>query len=486
MALSALLHPLTNCLASVTYHRVNAGFGLFAMQPVLLWFRRNLRLADNAALIAAAESGRPIIPVYILDDEDIGGASRWWLHHSLVSLDTDLRQMGSSLVLRSGCPDEELSKLARQSGASALYFAKRYEPLSRRLEAKVLLSLQARLDVNAFDDSLLHRPERVLTGSGTPYRVFTPFWKCAISAGDPPAPQPVPKSMDFASHSLESLRLQHLNLLPTEPDWAQGLRDTWVAGESSGLDRIDDVESVVRDYDQHRDRPDLDATSRLSPHLHFGEVSVRQVWHATHRFSIRLRNASGAMALLRQLYWRDFSTYLLFHFPSLPDKPLRTEFEQFPWSGNDSHLHAWQRGITGYPIVDAGMRQLRQTGWMHNRVRMIVASFLVKDLLIPWQTGAAWFLDNLVDADLASNSASWQWVAGSGTDAAPYFRIFNPTLQGKTFDPHGRYVCQWIPELAETTQSEYPMPIVDHGMARQRALEAYRSIRGMRTSKLAP
>jgi deoxyribodipyrimidine photo-lyase len=235
---------------------------------------------------------------------------------------------------------------------------------------------------------------------------------------------------------------------------------------------------VVRDYDQHRDRPDLDATSRLSPHLHFGEVSVRQVWHATHRFSIRLRNASGANALL--------STYLIFHFPTLPDKPLRTEFEGFPWSGNKSQLRAWQRGLTGYPIVDAGMRQLRQTGWMHNRVRMIAASFLVKDLLIPWQIGAAWFVDNLVDADLANNSASWQWVAGCGSDAAPYFRIFNPMLQGKKFDPHGHYVRRWVQELTDGAQSEYPMPIVDHAAARQRALEAYRSIKGMRTSKLAP
>ena len=486
MVAGALLHSLTNHLASIGYHCVIACLEIFTVQPVLLWFRRNLRLSDNAALIAAAESGRPIIPVYILDDQDIGGASRWWLHHSLLRLNSSLQQLGSSLIFRSGSAHEELSKLARQTGAAALYFAKRYEPLSRRQEVDVLSSLQARLDVHAFDDSLLHRPDQVFTGSGTPYRVFTPFWRAASAVGEPPTPRRVPKSIEFASQSLESLQLSQLNLLATESDWAQGLRDTWVPGESSGLDRIDDIESVVRDYDRHRDRPDLDGTSRLSPHLHFGEVSSRQVWHATHRFSIHLRNASGAAALLRQLYWRDFSTYLLFHFPSLPDKPLRTEFERFPWSGNNSHLHAWQRGMTGYPIVDAGMRQLRQTGWMHNRVRMIAASFLIKDLLIPWQTGAAWFLDNLVDADLASNSASWQWVAGSGTDAAPYFRIFNPTLQGKKFDPSGQYIRQWIPELTDTTKSEYPMPIVDHGMARQEALVAYRSIKGIQTSKLAP
>lgn len=456
------------------------------MQPALLWFRRNLRLADNAALIAAAESGRPIIPVYILDEQDLGGASRWWLHHSLASLDNDLRALGSSLVIRSGLAHEVLGQLAEQTGAAALYFAKRYEPLSRRQEADVLGSLETRLDVQAFDDSLLQPPEQLMTGSGTPYRVFTPFWKSASAAGDPPAPRPVPESAKFASHACDSLQLQQLNLLPTKPDWAQGLRDTWMAGEASGLDRIDELESVVSDYDQHRDRPDLDATSRLSPHLHFGEVSVRQVWHAVHRFSLQLRNSGGASALLRQLYWRDFSSYMLFHFPSLPDKPLRAEFEQFPWSENKSQLRAWQRGMTGFPIVDAGMRQLRQTGWMHNRVRMIVASFLVKDLLIPWQTGAAWFLDNLVDADLANNSAGWQWVAGCGTDSAPYFRIFNPTLQGKKFDPHGRYVRQWIPELAEATQPDYPAPIVDHGVARKNALDAYQSIKGLKNSIPAP
>lgn len=350
----------------------------------------------------------------------------------------------------------------------------------------MLSSLQARLDIHAFDDSLLHLPERLLTRNGTPYRVFTPFWKAASAIGELPAPLPAPESIQFATHSLVSSRLADLDLLPTASDWAQGLRDTWVPGESSGLNRIDDLESKVQDYDEHRDRPDLDATSRLSPHLHFGEVSVRQVWHAAHRLSLQVRNANGAIALIRQLYWRDFSSSLLVHFPTLPDKPLRTEFEDFRWSGNTAQLRAWQRGMTGFAIVDAGMRQLRQTGWMHNRVRMIVASFLVKDLLIPWQTGAAWFLDNLVDADVASNSASWQWVAGCGADAAPYFRVFNPILQGRKFDPHGHYVRRWVPELTDGAQSEYPLPIVDHGAARKRALEAYRSIKGMRTAKLAP
>lgn len=456
------------------------------MPPVLLWLRRNLRLYDNAALIAAAESGRPIIPVFVLDDAKVVSASRWWLHHSLLRLDSGLRAFGSSLVIRSGTAHEELAKLVAQTDASAIYFAKRYEPLSRQQEAHVDSTLRKRIDIHAFDDSLLHQHERVLTGDGRPYRVFTPFWKAASAGSDPPAPRPIPDNIQFAKHTLESLQLSRLNLLPTEPDWTQGLRNTWTPGESSGLNRIDEIGDFVRHYDVHRDRPDINATSRLSPHLHFGEVTTRQIWHATKQSSADLRNMAGAAALLRQLYWRDFSAYLLFHFPSLPIKPLRSEFEQFPWSVNGLHLQAWQRGMTGYPIVDAGMRQLRQTGWMHNRVRMIVASFLIKDLLMPWQTGAAWFLDNLVDADLASNSASWQWVAGCGTDAAPFFRIFNPTLQGKKFDPDGQYVRRWIPELADATRSNYPAPIVDHGIARQSALKAYQSVKGIRTSKLAP
>jgi deoxyribodipyrimidine photo-lyase len=455
----------------------------FHVQPVLLWFRRNLRLADNAALIAAVESGRPVIPVYILDDQDIGGARRWWLHHSLLSLDNDLRQMGSSLVLRSGSPRKVLTEIAEQVGASALCYSRRYEPASRRQEDKVQTALAESISIQVSDDSYMHAPGTVATRTGSPYRVFTPFWKAASAIGDPSVPLPVPAALTFARHSLVSSRLEDFGLLPTSPDWAQGLRDTWVPGESSALDRVDELESVVQDYNRHRDRPDLDATSRLSPHLHFGEVSVRQVWHATNHLSMRLRNAGGANALRRQLYWREFSNYLLFHFPTLPDKPLRRDFEAFPWSGNEDLLQAWQRGMTGYPIVDAGMRQLRQTGWMHNRVRMIVASFLVKDLLIPWQTGAAWFLDNLVDADLANNSASWQWVAGCGSDATPYFRVFNPTLQAKKFDPDGHYVRQWVPEI-ET--AEYPAPIVDHGLARHRALGAYQSIKGMRASKHAP
>jgi deoxyribodipyrimidine photo-lyase len=458
-------------------------WGLLVTQPVLLWFRRNLRLADNAALTAAADSGRPVIPVYVLDGQEPGGASRWWLQHSLVSLDRTLRDLGGSLIIRSGSPQRVLAEVCAQSGARTLYYSRRYEPASRRQEDDIHDALDGRIEIHAFDDSLLHRPGSIMTRSGKPYRVFSPFWKAAAGEREPGLPLPVPTSIHFAGQALESRPLADLELSCFPADQKHGFMETWTPGEPGGLLRIDELESKLRDYADHRDRPDIDATSRLSPYLHFGEVSVRQVWHAVRQLEMPLRSATGGEALLRQLYWRDFSAYLLYHFPSLPDKPLRGEFEDFPWSGDDSLLQAWQQGMTGYPIVDAGMRQLRHTGWMHNRVRMIVASFLVKDLMIPWQTGAAWFLDALVDADLANNSASWQWVAGCGSDAAPYFRIFNPTLQGKKFDPHGDYVREWVPELGGP---EYPAPIVDHGLARQRALEAYRSVKGMRTSKLAP
>ena len=458
--------------------------------PVLLWFRRNLRLSDNAALIAAAETGRPVLPLYIVDEQDQGTASRWWLHHSLASLDKDLRSLGSSLVIRSGSPRQVLPEMVEQTGATALFYSRRYEPVSRHQEVEVVAALVetavGETAVHAFDDSLLHDPESVMTRSETPYRVFTPFWKAASNIGDPPSPRPVPASIDFVRQSPKSLQLSELGLLPPAPDRADGFRAAWIPGESAALSRMDEFDSTLRHYDQHRDRPDMDATSRLSPHLHFGEVSVRQVWHAVRQLELQLQSADASASFLRQLYWRDFSTYLLFHFPTLPDKPLRTEFEHFPWSEDESRLQAWQQGETGYPIVDAGMRQLLETGWMHNRVRMIAASFLVKDLLIPWQIGAAWFLDTLVDADLANNSASWQWVAGCGSDAAPYFRVFNPALQGKKFDPHGRYVKRWVPELTGMDTSGYPMPIIDHRMARQRALEAYQTTKGIRTSRLAP
>ena len=453
------------------------------MPPVLFWFRRDLRLADNIAFTEAAETGRPIIPVYVIDAQDAGGASRWWLHHSLASLDQSLRDLGSSLLLRSGRPEQVLAELAAESGADTIFFNRRFEPEGRDQERTLA---ESGVEVAGSTDYLVSPPTSLKTQTGGCYRVFTPFWKASAALGEPAMPLPAPASLSFARHDLPAKPLESFGLLPTRPDWAGGLRETWAPGEPNALQLLDELASTLAGYADYRDRPDLDATSRLSPHLHFGEISSRQVWHGVRRLQAQAGGLDGAEAFLRQLHWREFSAYLLFHFPHLPSSPLRPEFQHFPWSDNEDHLRAWQRGKTGFPIVDAGMRQLWHTGWMHNRVRMIVASFLVKDLMIPWQRGADWFLDTLVDADLANNSASWQWVAGCGSDAAPYFRVFNPDLQAKKFDPDGAYVRRWIPELSGKSGEPYPDPIVDHGKARKRALEAYDIVKGMRTSNAAP
>ncbi len=469
------------------------------MSPALLWFRRDLRLIDNLALIAAAESGQPVIPAYVVDETDTGGAARWWLHHSLEALDRALAERGSSLAIRRGAAESELARLAEETGATTLFHSVRYEPAARRQQERVHETLSGRLKLRAVEDDSLCRPERLRTQAGTPFRVFTPFWKAARAAGEPEPPRRMPTSVHFARHDAGSLPLAALGLTPTTPDWAQGLHETWTPGEQGALARIDEIEKIARRYRDSRDRPDLDATARLSPHLHFGEISIRTLWHALRRLEQQSDTSAGAEALLRQLYWRDFSRYLLYHFERLSEEPMRPEFGRFPWHEQDDWLRAWETGTTGYPVVDAGMRQLWATGWMHNRVRMVVASFLVKHLLQPWQRGADWFLDTLVDADVANNSVNWQWVAGCGTDAAPYFRVFNPTLQGKKFDPDGHYVSLWVPELRGLPAAcihepwnapsaslaaagvrlgeNYPFPIVDHKTARARALEAFRSIK---------
>ncbi len=477
------------------------------MSPAILWFRRNLRIIDNDALIVAADSGQPIVAVYVSDDLDTGGASRWWLHHSLQALSKSIEDLGGSLVIRRGEPEDVISALVAETGASALYCAARYEPEARRQQKKIRAKLGKDFAIEAVHDGVMQHPSTVLTKSGSPYKVFTPYWRAASALADPATPRPAPDAVEFLDHDLDSLSVDQLELPPTAPDWSGGMTETWTPGEAGALARIDALSKSAPHYDKRRDRPDMEATSRLSPHLHFGEVSVRQVWHAIKDVERKSPTSSGTDALSRQLFWRDFSTYLLYHFPGLPDTPLRPEFEAFPWQQDAEMLRAWQKGMTGFPIVDAGMRQLWHTGWMHNRVRMIVASFLVKELLIPWQQGAAWFADTLVDHDLANNSASWQWVAGCGTDSAPYFRIFNPTLQGQKFDPNGDYVRRWVPELAKLDRrvihepwqasygeqkaagvvvgKDYPSPIVDRSIARERALEAYHSLRGDEQRKSA-
>jgi deoxyribodipyrimidine photo-lyase len=470
--------------------------------PVILWFRHDLRLVDHAALIAAAAAG-PVIPLYILDDETAGAwrqgaASRWWLHRSLESLGERL-----PLVLRRGRADAEIAALLRETGASAVYFTRDYAPWSGTLEQAVKAACDAAgAGCRRFGGFLLHEPEAIRTGQGGPYKVYTPFSRACLAAGEPKPARPVPE-IERWEGTVPSDRLAEWQLLPMKPDWAAGFQTAWQPGEAGARARLADfLDEGLEHYADERDRPDRDVTSKLSAHLHFGEISPAQCWQA-------VRAAQGAAGgrldraaekFLKELLWREFSYHLLHHWPELPEKPFRPEFADFPWADDQAGLSAWRKGLTGYPIVDAGMRELWATGIMHNRVRMIAASFLIKDLLVPWREGERWFWDTLVDADIASNAASWQWVAGCGADAAPYFRIFNPVLQGEKFDPHGAYVRKWVPELAGLPDAvihrpwqaphhvlsaagvvlgrHYPHPLVDHGGARDRALAALKSIRG--------
>ncbi|MGF1624316.1 MAG: cryptochrome/photolyase family protein [Alphaproteobacteria bacterium] len=476
-----------------------------ARRPALVWFRRDLRLADNPALTAAAATGRPLVALYALDGVTAGrwapgAASRWWLHHSLDALARDLAGRGVRLVLRRGDPAIVVAHVAREVDAAALYWNRCYEPAAVARDRTLKADLRAGgLAVESFNGTLLAEPWALTTTGGGPFRMFTPFWRALRARVGAVAPLPTPQRLAAYGAAVATDRLDDWGLLPTAPDWAAGLRDAWQPGERGAWARLEAfLDGPLAGYGQDRDRPDHDRTGRISPHLHWGELSPRQVWH---RACSRLPGDGLALAepFLRQLGWREFSAGLLFHAPDLPEQPLRPEFARFPWRPDTAVLQAWQRGRTGYPLVDAGMRQLWATGWMHNRVRMVAASFLVKHLLQPWQDGAAWFWDTLVDADLANNAASWQWVAGCGTDAAPYFRIFNPVAQGERFDPDGAYVGRWVPELARlpaglvhrpwTADPEllgeagvrlgetYPLPIVDHAQARARALRAYAALR---------
>ena len=474
--------------------------------PVIVWFRRDLRLADHEALTAAAKSGAPLLPLYILDDETpgafrLGGASRWWLHFSLAALDRSLAKHGGALVLRQGAAPKVLAALLDETGAAAIHATRGYDPWDAKLEAAVAeLCKEKNAELHLHPGQLLFATDEIVTGSGKPYRVFTPFWKACLAAPAPRAPLKVPRLDRFAKANGE--KRDDLKLLPTKPDWAGGLRSTWEPGEEAARKRLSGfIDEKLAAYASDRSNLDGDTTSRLSPYLHFGEISPNQVWHAVQHASegTRGKMRNGAEAFLRELGWREFSAHLLHRFPDMPTKPLRPEFARFPWRSDRHALQAWQWGETGYPIVDAAMRQLWQTGWMPNRARMIVASFLVKHLLLPWQEGAAWFWDTLVDADLANNAASWQWVAGCGTDAAPYFRVFNPVLQGQKFDPSGDYVRAWVPELAKLPAPDihtpwrasngllgqsgvalgrtYPKPMVEHADARARALQAFDAMR---------
>lgn len=488
------------------------------MSAILLWFRQDLRLQDNpalnAALAAAREQGAALVPVYILDDAGewdwaAGGASRWWLHHSLTALDSALRARGSRLVVAQGDTETILRQLIGETRARGLYFNRRYElsAVARDIWIEDEFTHEG-VEVRTFNGALLHEPHTIANKQGRPFQVFTPYWRyCLTLPVDAPAKLdngvfPVPKVWPQL-HS-PSLAIDDLRLLPTIP-WDSEFGPAWTPGEAGAQKRLAHFAAqAMADYSEGRDRPAEDGTSRLSPHLHFGELSPRQIWEEVRRLSRAsgvFPPSKGAKVFLAEVGWREFAHHLLFHFPYTAELPLREEFARFPWASdpNGSKLRAWQRGQTGYPIVDAGMRQLWRTGWMHNRVRMIAASFLLKHLRLPWQEGARWFWDTLVDADLASNTLGWQWSAGCGADAAPYFRIFAPVLQGRKFDPEGAYVRRWVPELARvptkylhapweadratlaaagvTLGETYPRPMVDHTAARDAALAAFKSLR---------
>lgn len=474
--------------------------------PILLWFRKDLRLNDNLALSAAAATGRPVLPVYIHDTTNpdtgpLGGAQAWWLYHSLTSLGASLKGIGSRLSLRSGDSADQLLELLQQTSGGAVYWNRRYDPAGIAIDTaiKAMLSQQG-YEVKSFAGQLLHEPSRVKTGAGGPYRVYTPFWRALEAGGEPAEPIAAPDTLPAPSDWPASEVLEDWSLLPTRPDWAKHFSEVWTPGEAGALARLDDfVEDGLQGYKAERDFPARPSTSRLSPHLALGEISPARVWHATRGLSDRIA-AEDITHFRKELVWRDFSYHLLFHFPDLATKNWNPRFDAFPWTNAPDLFERWTRGQTGYPIVDAGMRQLWRHGIMHNRVRMIAASFLIKDLMIDWRDGERWFRDTLVDADPASNAASWQWVAGSGADAAPFFRIFNPVTQGEKFDPDGDYVREFVPELAgldnrflhkpfAASLSElkkagvvlgktYPAPIVDHKRAREQALAAYKSVSG--------
>ena len=474
----------------------------------VLWFRHDLRLADNPALMAAVQRGGPVVCLYVLDDETpgdwaLGGASRWWLHHGLKALADDLAALGQRLILRAGRGDTVLKQVVAETGAGALFWNRSYAPYDRAPDAALKQALRDQgVEARSFNANLLSEPTQVRNKSGGVFKVFTPYWK-TISALEvaEPLPAPRPGSLPRPESWPQSLSLDALDLRPLAPDWSVGLAQTWTPGEAGAQAQFARfVETGLADYAEGRDRPALEACSRLSPFLKFGHISPRQVYYQSLAV-LRDRPAvkPAVWSFLREIGWRDFSYYLLYHFPTLPHANWRPEFDRFPWDQNEAAYKAWCAGQTGYPMVDAGMRELWQTGYMHNRLRMISGSFLVKHLLLPWQLGERWFWDTLVDADIASNSASWQWVSGCGADAAPYFRVFNPITQGTKFDPEGRYTRRYVPELAGLDNRDlyapwdadplilesqgvrlgrtYPRPLVVHAEARARALDAFQQLK---------
>ncbi|BFT30344.1 deoxyribodipyrimidine photo-lyase [Alteromonas sp. D210916BOD_24] len=472
-----------------------------AVPVSIVWFRQDLRVKDNLALNGACDLGK-IIPIYIYDDTNssdkaLGEASQWWLHHSLVSLNERLH---GHLQIFKGDPRQILPALMESCNAQAIFWNRCYEPWQIKRDKEIKKNLvEQGFEVHSSNGSLLWEPMKVLKKDNTPYRVFTPYYrKGCLNQSEPRYPKAPPARITYADTSIKDDGLKALQLLPTVK-WDTTMQAQWQPGEEGAADNLAKfIEGPLNDYKNGRDIPSLEGTSRLSPYLHFGEISPNQIWYAVKGNADNMQESS-VDTFLSELGWREFSYYLLYHFPTLPNKNFNAKFDKFPWRQDPQSLKAWQTGQTGIPIVDAGMRELWQTGYMHNRVRMIVGSFLVKNLLISWIEGERWFWDTLLDADLASNSASWQWIAGSGADAAPYFRIFNPVLQGEKFDKDGQYVRHYCPELTRLPNKyihkpweapntiandagielgrTYPKPIVDLKASRQRALDAFQEIK---------
>ncbi len=466
-----------------------------------MWFRNDLRITDNPALSEACLKG-DIIPVFIHDNvnhpnKQIGSASKWWLHQSLISLNKDL---DGGLITLTGDPKKIIPKLVNESGASSVVWNRNYEPWQITRDKNIKTKLEENgLKVKTFNGSLLWEPWKILNQSGTPYKVFTPFYrKGCLNADSPRIPEAKPNKINVVTLN-DGFDVESLELMP-KIEWYKTMEKTWSPGEEGAIKKLDRfLDGPVKYYKTDRDFPGIKGTSRLSPHLHFGEISPNQVWHAALLNQNIQKVGKDLFHFLSELGWREFSYYLLYHFPEITNKNFNTTFDNYPWSSVTSTFDAWKRGRTGVPIVDAGMRELWETGYIHNRVRMIVGSYLVKNLNIDWRDGEEWFWDCLVDADLAANCASWQWVAGSGADAAPFFRIFNPILQGEKFDKDGNYVRKYCPELSKLPNKylhqpweapeailneseivlgkDYPTPIVDLKESRKDALNKYNIMR---------
>ena len=474
------------------------------MTTAIVWFRQDLRLSDNSALLNACQDCDEVIPVFIDDSVDenisqsvsaLGSASRAWLHNSLISLNDDLKTENSSLIIKQGKALIVLEELIKQTNATHVYWNRCYEPEIRKRDEEIKTVLKTSVNVKSFKGNLLLEPWEGLKQDGTPYRVFTPYWKALTREYVLSKPLPTPDDFKIPRTWPSTFSIDDLNLLPQSPipRWDKGMMDYWQVGENAAHKKFQEfLEDGVSNYKERRDFPAIGGTSLLSPQLHFGEISPLQLFYIARDYETQnpKQSTNGVSDILRQIVWREFSHSLLYHFPHTVTDPLYEKYAAFKWETNYDHLKCWQRGMTGYPIIDAGMRQLYATGYMHNRVRMIASSFLCKNLLIHWREGEAWFRDTLVDADLANNTMGWQWVAGCGADAAPYYRIFNPLLQSEKFDKQGEYIRRWIPELSKLNNKEihqpsaeqaeqcgYPETIVDLKATRERALDRYKMLK---------